>query len=423
MEIDELSNFLRAIRFGFEVQLPSGVTDQMIVEMARHGDLVSGLFILRDYKCRLDGVDHEQSCPKLYAKLIESLAYGLVPDNDLKNWPPVHLVPLGKEIVISHTRLLGPSYSTYLQRSFNTAVQGYNEFAQPPNSECYIEEEIPGWLTQAFNVASTKTSGKQRDLERDAEVLDGVHSIFLALAPPRKYRISKLERELRTYSSGDMPQSIKRLITLRGYPDSVAVCASSQNRTVKSLLTDLAKDLIRALERAQETIDGPARARRMAAANMFMSCQDFNIKQVEALLESDEVGEADKARLRMRRRTLSAYGNESLRKNNKTGNASGFERIYRNHKGKLPNQSGRRGESRQHRRTIEESARLLANQNSIVRKARQIICSQDVGNQHRAVLQELYEATPNEHRHVWHSEIWTDFEAALVRTVKKQVSA
>ena len=82
MEIDELSNFLRAIRFGFEVQLPSGVTDQMIVEMARHGDLVSGLFILRDYKCRLDGVDHEQSCPKLYAKLIESLAYGLVPDND-----------------------------------------------------------------------------------------------------------------------------------------------------------------------------------------------------------------------------------------------------------------------------------------------------------------------------------------------------
>ena len=50
MEIDELSNFLRAIRFGFEVQLPSGVTDQMIVEMARDGDLVSGLYILREYK-------------------------------------------------------------------------------------------------------------------------------------------------------------------------------------------------------------------------------------------------------------------------------------------------------------------------------------------------------------------------------------
>lgn len=420
-KIDELAIFLMAVRFGHEVGQPTDVTDEMIVEMAIDGVFESGFYVLQEYERGLRGIENEQDCPELYLDLISSLAYGTVPKRDLKEWPPISQVPLGEQIIKSHSDLLGPHFSPYLQKCFDAASKDYAEYAVPPNSECYIEEEIPFWLTQAFNVAPTKKTGKKRDLERDAEALDGIHRIWLALAVPHKGRKSKLEDHLRSYSSGDLPISIGQLIGLRGHPQSVLICARHNNRSVESLLAEFALNLVRSVERAEATVSGPARIRRMAAANIFAACQDFNIKQVEALINSDEVSEADQRGLRERRESLSADSSDSFRSNNKSGNATGFERLYRNHRNKLPDT---RSALRQFYRSKEESLELLLEyEEPEIQQALEIVASLGVNNQYRKILQTLERQSPKCYERVWRDFIWPQFEAALAQTVKTRGSA
>ena len=398
-EIDEIANYRRAIRFGYKIRKPSDVTEAMIVMMALDKDLESARAILLESYERLYENFEGRADLQPFVQLFHDLAYGSIPDSNLQDLTWIHLLPDGTIFIALHSAILGKDYSDYLTNCFITAANGYEEYILDPDGICLDENEKPSWLAQAFNIELIKNAGRTKDPERDADILDGMKPIYEALKKNSEHYTTGLEKQLQAFIRGQslqLPDFIERLIRLTGYPQAAEY--------LPAIRKELAQFIPIEIERVRKIIKGKDKWHRMTAANIFMKCSDHIVEQVELLLKRSDVSDADKDRLREKREILRNYGTESLRKNNKSGNATGFERLFRDNKEKIHDQI-KRGPNV---RSIDELEKIIARDDPTIRKAIRIIRSPNVGNHNRAELLKLQKQTPEEHKHIW-SDLWEEF--------------
>ena len=415
--MDEIAAFRCAIRSGCNVRKPSDVTDKMKVKMAGKKSLDVAKYILVECHLRTYDVDEEDGEQHSFVKLLHELAYGLIPASNLKEWAWISLFPEGTNFVSKYSEKLGEEYAEYLTQCFTDANTGYERYIVDAGGECLDEYEIPDWLAQAFNLRQDANAGQPIDLERDADVLDGMEYVFAAMTEQSDSHTSKLEEDLQHFILGEssqFPQCIDRLIRLKGYPQAAEYMPTIRN--------ELAEWIPKEIERVRKTIKGKVKSNRMIAANIFTRCSDKCVDQADLLLARSDISDADKDRLRDKREVLRDYGSESLQSNNKSGNATGFERIFRDHKDKI-HSTIKRSPNVRSVEELEDMAmqrkKKKARSNSAVRKAIRIIKSPDVGNQNRAELLKLQKQTPKDAQIVW-PDLWDEFGQALVRVAAEQ---
>lgn len=402
--MDGLAAFRRAIRSGYKIRRPADVTDEMLVAMALENDRQSAWAILQEcYRIlRLpDAKDEEQH---RIVRFFGDFDYGRRITDDANGHS---IIEEGKRFVAEHARKLGNAYAAYLAACFDTATDHHMTFVIDPDGDC---PEIPDWLGQAFNVTPYKDDGQPVDLERDADRLDGIKFILEAM-PQRSNRYSTaFEDHVKRFMRGELselPSCIERLITLKGFAAGQDYLPTVRRGLAQSLLDEVA--------RLHDQEIRPT----MAASNIFIKCHDACVEQVELLLKRSDLSEFDIERLKERREALRDYGSESLQRNN-SGNATGLERLYRKHKGSIHSKIKRTATAYNKEETESLLAEIdadkvnaAARRHPAVREAVQIINSPDVGNHHRPILLKLQKRTPQEHKHIWDSALWADFQSAL----------
>ena len=419
IEMDEIAVFRCAVRSGYNIRKPSDVTDAMKVEMVRRKSSNVAKYILKECYWLTYDDDEEDGEQHSFVKLLHELAYGLIPASNLKEWAWISLFPEGTNFVSKYSEKLGEEYAEYLTQCFTDANTGYERYIVDAGGECLDEYEIPDWLAQAFNLRQDANAGQPIDLERDADVLDGMEYVFAAMTEQSDSHTSKLEEDLQHFILGEssqFPQCIDRLIRLKGYPQ-----AAEYLPTIRS---ELAEWILKEIERVRKAINGKVKPNRMIAANIFMRCSDKCVDQVDLLLAQPDMSDADKDRLRDKREILRDYGSESLQSNNKSGSATGFERLFRAHRDNIHPQIKRSLIVR----SVDELEDILddldirrkkktARSNPTVRKAIRIIKSPDVGNHDRAELLMLQNQTPKDAQIIW-PDLWEEFKHRALVVVK-----
>lgn len=388
--MDSIEIYRCAIGFGINVQKPSDVTDAHMVEMAKEKVLVAAHGILHDCYLRTydPALPHEDQHAVI--RLIGDLGYGRTPIADIQTQIELDLLAEGVDFVQDRSGQLGEVYSSHLLDCFNKA-----KLAFEPRYD-----EQPDWLGLAFNLRLAKDTGRRIDPERDIEIADGVDRISNSLSGGR------LEKGIEQYISDQsllLPNCIERLIVLKGYSEARAFLPPIRNHLATFIQNEIAR------------LRGTDHWRDAVAANVFAKCSDACLEQVDALLFGSAISADDRARLLERRETLVNYGAGSIRKNNKSGNATGIQRIHRTNKKKLPNSRS----STRKQIPVEELERILAEDHPTIREARRLIESADIGNNTRAELLKLKKGTPKHFWQVW-PDLWKNFHEALVRVADKQ---
>ena len=413
IEMDEIAVFRCAVRSGYNIRKPSDVTDAMKVEMVRRKSSNVAKYILKEcYWLTYDDdeKDEDQHPP---VQFFGDLGYDKIPTADKQGLTDIDFLLDGLDFVADHSTKLGADYVGYLSKCFNTAKLGCL------NPKYDDHGKVIDWLAQAFNLRQNKKAGQPIDLERDADSLDGMEFIYSAMSKRTNSHASQLEEKLQRFLLGEssqFPHCIDRLITLKGYPQ-----AAEYLPTIRS---ELAEWILKEIERVRKAINGKVKPNRMIAANIFMRCSDKCVDQVDLLLAQPDMSDADKDRLRDKREILRDYGSESLQSNNKSGSATGFERLFRAHRDNIHPQIKRSLIVR----SVDELEDILddldirrkkktARSNPTVRKAIRIIKSPDVGNHDRAELLMLQNQTPKDAQIIW-PDLWEEFKHRALVVVK-----
>ena len=409
--MDDIAAFRRAVVLLGDKSLrkSADLSDAMLVDMVLESDRDSARDILGECCRRLLNArqDNDQT---FIALLLKLASYDWTPEPNLHRQISIELLAEALDFVDERVGVLGDEFTEYLKDRINHAkAQHPARLAEQELAE-FEQEYQPDWLGQVFNLTPHNDAGQPIDAERVADVLDGMKFIHEAL-PQRSNRYSKtFEEHLQSFvrgESSELPSCIERLIKLKGYPIT--------GECLRPIRESLATFTLGEIERLRGTDHWPDKV----AANIFAKCQDACIKQVEALLTRSDILDADRVRLLERREVLRNYGSESLQAHNRSGNAAGIARLFRNQKDKIHSQIKRSPTVHTCKETetvfaeVEhDNARAIARGHPAVQDAIRIIRSPVVGNDSRATLLKLQKQTPRDAQHIW-PDLWKQFEEAL----------
>lgn len=382
--MDSIEIYRCAIGFGIKVQQPSDVTDAHMVEMANAKVLVAAHGILQDCYMRTYDPALPHADQHEVVRLIGDLGYGRASIADVQSRIYFDVLLEGIDFAKEdRSEALGAAYSEYLRDCFNETKAVFDPQGDDQGDEL-------DWLGLAFNLRLAKNAGRRIDPEGDVDKADGVARIVDTLSS------GCLEKGVNRYMSGkstELPNCIERLIVLKGYPEARELLPAKRKRLASFIAGEI------------ERLQGTDHWREAVAANIFAKCSDACLEQVDTLL----------TRLMQRRETLLSYGTGSIRKTNKSGNATGIQRIHRTNKKKLPDVENSEPDSAAQ---LEAEFSLLLEM-PVIGDAVRLIDSPDVNNETGKALAKLEKRPPTDTEHMW-PDLWKRFHKALAKVAEQK---